>query len=270
MSDINTQRTALVTGASSGIGAAYADRLARRGYDLIITGRDERRLAKVADDIRRDATREVTVLVADLAAPAGLAVVEQRLNTDARISLLVNCAGGAIFSPVIGADAGEVAQLISLNVTSLTQLSIVAATVFAARGEGTIVNVSASPALMLNNAIPNNTFYGATKSYVLNFTQAMQQEVESRGVRVQVVLPGAVAGTSFWSESGTDLSAIPQSAVMPLGEVVDAAMAGLDSGEIVTIPSLPDSSDWDAYENARQALLPNISRATAADRYKGK
>lgn len=149
--------------------------------------------------------------------------------------------------------------------TSLTRLTTAVLPGLTARGRGTVVNVSSALAL---NILPVSAVYSGTKSYVLTFTQALQQELAESPVVVQAVLPGAVR-TEFWDGSGADLGAFPDEWIMSAGDVVDAALAGLDAGEPVTIPSLPQISDWESFEKARQALVPNLSLKIPADRYRG-
>jgi short-subunit dehydrogenase len=150
-------------------------------------------------------------------------------------------------------------------VTSLTRLTTAVLPGLTARGRGTIVNVSSALAL---NILPVSAVYSGTKSYVLTLTQALQQELAESPVTVQAVLPGAVR-TEFWDGSGIELSAFPDEWIMTAEDAVDAALAGLDAGEPVTIPSLPDVGDWEAFEKARQTLVPNLSRSVSADRYRG-
>jgi hypothetical protein len=112
-----------------------------------------------------------------------------------------------------------------------------------------------------------NASYGATKAYVLNFSLTLQEELSHSGVQVQVVLPGATR-TEIWERSGMEAASLPASILMGVDELVDAALVGLDCRELVTIPSLPDIADWEAYTAARLRLGPNLSRDHAADRYK--
>ena len=110
--------------------------------------------------------------------------------------------------------------------------------------------------------------YSGTKAFVVNFTQSLNNEVAAKGVRVQAVLPGATR-TDFWDRAGLPVTNLPSQIVMSVDELVDAALAGLDQGELITIPSLPDANDWERFDAARQALGPNLSRQHAAARYKG-
>ncbi|WP_426178608.1 SDR family NAD(P)-dependent oxidoreductase [Pseudomonas sp. TWRC1-2] len=254
---------ALITGASSGIGATYADRLARQGYDLILVARNQHRLERLATQLNADTQRDIQVVVADLNLPADLARIEQILHDDSRISLLVNNAGIGATAPLLDSDADKMEAMILLNVLALTRLAKAAATNFVAQGRGTLINigsiVAVAPKLL-------NGVYGGTKAFVQAFSESLEHELSDKGVRVQVVLPGATA-TEFWDVAGLPVSNLPETMVMTAQNLVDAALAGLAQGEKVTIPSLPDSLDWDAYETARLALGPNLSHRSPAPRY---
>jgi short-subunit dehydrogenase len=254
---------ALITGASSGIGAVYAERLARRGYDLILVARDRQRLEDLAARVRRDAGVNVDVLPADLTSSADLARVEQRLRDDDRITMLVNNAGVGATAPLVRSDIGEMSRMIALNVEALTRLTYAAVPALVARGAGTIVNIASAVAIAPEFL---NGVYGGTKAFVLAFSQSLEHELAGTGVRVQVVLPGATA-TDFWAYAGTPIEHLPAEIVMSAEDMVDASLAGLDRGEFVTIPALPDVEQWEAYEGARQALIPNLSLAAPAGRY---
>lgn len=254
---------ALITGASSGIGATYAERLARRGHDLILVARDQSRLEALATRLRREAGAGVDVVPADLSQPADLARIERRLREDSSITMLINNAGIAGTGPFASADPDRLEALIRLNVTAVTRLAAAAAPGFAARRTGTIVNLSSVTALMPESF---EAVYLSTKAYVLAFSQALQRELGPSGVRVQAVLPG-VTRTEIWERAGMKVEAIPAEMVMEVGEMVDAALRGLDLAETVTIPSLPDAADWDAFTQARLRLGPNLSRNHPAGRY---
>jgi uncharacterized protein len=262
MNSKTTQGTALITGGSSGIGAVYADRLARRGYDLILAGRDPQRLNALAAKLR-DTGRKVSTIPGDLSNKADVQAIEQRLLTDTSISLFLNNAGQAAVTPLIESDVDKIEQMLEVNVVAFTRLAAASAKAFVQRGRGTIINISSSVALspdMLNGA------YNGSKAYVLNFTQSMQNELAGKGVQIQAVLPGAVA-TELWARGGLPVENLPQEIVMPANAAVDAALAGLDQGELVTILSLPDVENWEAYVAARKALRPNLSRSQPAARY---
>lgn len=263
MNTIANRGTALITGASSGIGAVYAQRLAARGYDLILVARNHERLAALAARLTLETGRHVQTVVADLGNPEGVRIVEDVLRSDDGITLLVNNAGVGATSALVDSDIAKMDAMITLNVTALTHLAHAVLPGMLARGSGTIVNISSIVAVSPETL---NGVYGGTKAYVLALTQSLHHEVGERGVRVQAVLPGATS-TEFWDIAGTPVSHLPQSIVMTSEDMVDAALAGLDQEELVTIPSLPELADWNAYEGARQALMPNLSRQTPAQRY---
>lgn len=259
----NFKGTALVTGASSGIGAIYADRLARRGYDLILVARSRDKLDALARRIADQTGRGVEVVTADLNDKTDLKRVENILRENQSITALVNNAGFGAAAPLLDADVEQMDAMISLNVTALTRLTYAAAPAFVARGGGTIINVSSVVAISPETL---NGVYGGTKAYVLALSQSLHKELAERNVRIQAVLPGATA-TNFWDVFGVPVSNLPNEWVMSADALVDAALAGLDQGELVTIPALPDAADWNAYEAARQKMVPNLSRNTPASRY---
>lgn len=257
------QGTALVTGASSGIGAVYADRLARAGYDLILVARRAEKLRELARAITTRTGRSVETIAADLTDADDLARVEGVLQTDASITVLVNNAGIGATAPLLQSNVADMEHVIALNVKVLTRLAYAAAPAFVARGAGTIINIASIVALapeLLNGV------YGGSKAYVLAFSQSLQHELADKGVRVQVVLPGATA-TDFWDVAGLPVSHLPPEIVMPVDVMVDAALAGLAQGEIVTIPALAELDHWTTFENARKALSPQLSRSVPALRY---
>ncbi|MBV7536288.1 SDR family oxidoreductase [Duganella sp. sic0402] len=256
-------KTALITGASSGIGAIYADRLARRGYDLILVARDAAKLSALAAQLGAATGRKVDTISADLGVTADLRRVEQRLASDASISMLVNNAGLGAVKSLIDSTPEELDTLISVNVTALTRLSRAVAPGLVARGAGAIINISSIAAL--KPELLNGT-YGGSKAFVLALTQSLHHELGGRGVQVQAVLPGAI-GTPFWDRAGHAVENLPQEWVMSPQDLVDAALAGFDQRELVTLPSLPDVQDFVRMEQARLALAPNLSHSKPAARY---
>ena len=256
--------TALITGASSGIGAIYADRLAKRGYDLILVARGRNRLNDLAKRLADNTGRSIEVVAADLTEPKDLARVEEILKADASITMLVNNAGIGAGAPAAHSDIGKMGNMIAINVSALTHLTYAVLPGFLQRNNGTIINISSIVAIWPEIL---NGVYAGTKAYVTAFSQSLRNEVADKDIRVQVVVPGATA-TDFWDTAGVDISNFPAEAVMKADDLVDAALAGLDLGEFVTIPALPHYADWEAYEAARKALIPNISRTMPADRYR--
>lgn len=259
----NSKGKAVITGASSGIGAIAADRLAKRGHDLILVARDRERLAAVATRIKVQTGRSVEVVVADLNERTDLARVEELLRNDTSITALVNNAGVGAPTPLLDASVDKLEAMIHLNVTALVRLSCAVLPGFLERGGGAIINIAS-----VLGIVPEllNGVYGGTKAFVIAFSRSLHKEFGETNIRVQVVLPGATA-TDFWGTAGTPLQQVPAEMVMKANEMVDAALAGFDQGEFITIPSLPDLADWDAYEAARQKLIPKLSLSSPATRY---
>jgi short-subunit dehydrogenase len=255
--------TALITGASSGIGAVYADRLARRGYDLILVARNTERLTTLARRLTDQTGRSVEVVTADLTAASDLARIEQTLRSDASITLLVNNAGLGATQPLLSSDIAKMDTMVALNVNAPMRLAYAAAPAFVARGTGTIINIASVVAIAPEIL---NGVYGGSKAFLLAFSQSLRHELADKGVRVQAVLPGATA-TDFWDKSGTPVEHLPSEIVMSAEDMVDASLVGLDQGEFVTIPALADAGDWERYEAARQAMSGRLSNATPAPRY---
>ena len=264
MSEPNGKGTALITGASSGIGKVYADRMARRGYDLILVARDEQRLNDLSGQLKTQTGIAVDVLKGDLTNKAGLTRIEERLRTDKTVTMLINNAGISVSGPFNGSDLDQQERLIQLNIVAVTRLAGAVVPNFVARGSGIIINIAS--VLAVAPEISGGAYSGS-KAYVLNFTLSLNRELAKAGIRLQAVLPGATR-TEIWERSGMDLENFPSSMIMEVDEMVDAALAGLDRGELVTIPALPEIADWEDFTAARLKLGPNLSRDHAAPRYK--
>ncbi|MHB8885313.1 MAG: SDR family NAD(P)-dependent oxidoreductase [Methylovirgula sp.] len=261
---MNSQKgTVLITGASAGIGATYADRLAHRGHDLILVARDAQRLETLAAKLRTETKVKVEVLPADLTKKSDMLRIEQRLATDRDIDVFVNNAGILGPTQVVGQDPDALETVIQLNIVAATRLATAAATAFASRRRGSIINLASVVALLPERF---GGAYAASKAYLLHFSQSLQQELTGSGVRVQAVMPGATR-TEIWERAGIDVASLDPNILMDVGEMVDAALVGLDQGELVTIPSLPEPADWEALNAARYHLGPNLSRNHAAARY---
>jgi uncharacterized protein len=254
---------ALITGASTGIGAIYADRLARRGYDLVLVARNGVRLEELASRIRATTRRSVEVVVADLNDKADLARVEANLRADTGVTLLVNNAGVGAVTALLDTNVDKMEELIRVNILALTRLTYAAVPGLVARGAGAVINIASGVALAPDWL---NGVYGASKAFVLAFSQSLKTELADKGVKVQVVLPGATA-TEFWSLAGRPVDQLPQQIVMSGEDLVDAALVGFDLGEFATVPSLENVGEWDAFEEARQALRSKLSLAKPASRY---
>ncbi|MBN3823785.1 SDR family oxidoreductase [Burkholderia sp. Ac-20384] len=259
---MTTPSTVLITGASTGIGATYAERFAARGHDLVIVARDQKRLEALATTLRDKHGVSVDVLPADLTDPNELAVVEKRLADDARIDMLINNAGIAQSGSFVEQKSEDIDRLVTLNTTVLTKLASAIAPRLAQAGHGAIVNIGSIVGLAPEFGM---AVYGATKAFVLFLSQGLSLELTPKGVYVQAVLPAATR-TELWERAGIDVDKLP--AVMEVGELVDAALVGFDRRESVTIPPLQDAANWDGLEVARRALLQNVKQSESAARYR--
>ncbi|QDL91643.1 SDR family NAD(P)-dependent oxidoreductase [Paroceanicella profunda] len=258
-----TMGTALVTGASSGIGAIYADRLAQRGYDLLLVARNAERLSGLAARISGDHGVRVETQPADLRTAEGIAGVTRHLMNGGGVTMLVNSAGVAPRGSFLGSELADLSELVDLNVVALHDLTAAAAQTFATRRNGAIINISSAVALMPEHF---NASYVASKAFVLGMTQALAADLSACNVRLQAVLPG-LTRTEIFDRAGISLNAIDPEMLMEAAELVDAALAGFDLGETVTIPSLPDVGLWEEMERARTTLAPHLSLRTAAARF---
>ncbi len=262
MSNPSPKGIALITGASAGIGAIYADRLAKRGYGLILVARNAQRLDAIAERLRAETGVQITALPADLNDKAGLVKVEAVLRDDPSITMLVNNAGVGSVASILQADVGKMEAMINLNITALTRLTYAAAPAFVARGKGAIINISSAVAIAVENL---NGVYSASKSYVLSFGHSLQKDLAEKGVRIQTVLPAATA-TEFWDIAGY----APQKTsdtTMQAEDLVDAALAGFDAGELVTIPALHETGAWTRWEQERREMGAKFRNPKPAPHY---
>lgn len=263
MSNSSARKLAVVTGASSGIGAVYADRLAARGHDVLLIARRGDRLKELAAAIARTHGRKAEILVADLADEGDLARVEADLASRSDIDIFVNNAGLARFAPIAKGPVSDSLSQIALNIVALTRLTHAVLPGLVARDRGTIINIAS---ILGIQTLPFSAVYSATKAYVLAFTRGLQSEVDGTGVTVQAVLPPATA-TEIWDRSGVPVANLEEGTVMTTPELVDAALAGLDLGETITWPSLADETLWPAFDEARAALFAGTQTGKAAPRY---
>ena len=258
---MTTHSSVLITGASSGIGATYAERFARRGHDLVLVARDKARLEALAIHLRQQYPIAVDVLQADLTQPGDLEVVEARLRDDTSIGILINNAGIAQSGGFLEQTAQSLTTIIALNTVALTRLASAIAPRLVQAGEGAIVNIGSVVGLAPEFG---QSVYAATKAFVQLLSQGLSHELSPKGVYVQAVLPAATR-TEIWERAGIDINILPE--VMEVGELVDAALIGFDRRELITIPPLHDAARWDALQGARQALLGDLRMAQAAERY---
>lgn len=254
--------TVLITGASTGIGATYADRFARRGHDLVLVARDKTRLDALAANLRSATGVKVDVLPADLTQTADLAAVEARLREDTTIETLINNAGATLSGPFVNQATDDIGRLVALNTTALVRLASAIAPRLAKAGKGAIVNIGSVVGLAPEFGM---SVYGATKAFALFLSQGLSLELTPQGVYVQAVLPAGTR-TEIWERAGIDVNTLSE--LMDVNELVDAALVGFDRREGVTIPPLHDAARWDALDSARQGLLSELRQAHVAERYK--
>jgi short-subunit dehydrogenase len=254
--------TALITGASSGIGAVYARRLAARGHDLVLVARATDRLNALATELRNAHRVAIEVITADLIDGPQLEPVLQRLRSEPPIDILVNNAGAGLIGDFASADPAEMDKLLRLNVLVPTLLASAVIGGMVERGNGSIVNIASVLALLPEYS---HGIYAATKSYVMTLSQSLAAEVTSKGIYVQAVLPAATR-TEIYERAGGDISKVPD--VMEVEDLVDAALVGFDRKELVTIPPVPDVAAWEAFEQARGVLAAGFSNSKPAARYR--
>lgn len=254
--------TALVTGASSGIGAVYTRRFAARGYDLVLVARATDRMNALAAELRSTHGVAIEVITADLVDGPQLDNVIGRLRSDPPIDILVNNAGAGLIGDFTSADPNEMYKLLRLNVLVPTLLASAVIGGMVERGRGSIINIASVLALLPEHS---QGIYAATKSYVMTLSQSLAAEVAAKGVYVQAVLPAATR-TEIYQRAGGDISKVPN--VMEIEALVDAALIGFDRKELVTIPPVPDVAAWEAFEQTRFALAQGFQNSEPAARYR--
>lgn len=253
---------ALITGASSGIGRSFAEQLAASGHNLVVVARRVERLNALAATLKDAHGADVEVLPADLAAPADVDKVSQRIAKGAPLALVINNAGYAVRGPLATSAPRAFDEMFAVNMLALANLSIAALNRMRADDSGAIINISSGTMFM---QMPGNAAYGASKNFVTGFTRHMQVESAGSNVRVQLLIPGIVA-TEF-HDSMAQRPQFPPAIVMQADDLVRASLNALARGETVCIPSLPDVTDWAAYVAAEQKLAGGVSRDKPAARY---
>jgi short-subunit dehydrogenase len=231
-SSASSKARALVTGASSGIGAAFARRLARDGRGLILVARRLDRLEELATELRERHGHAVTVVAADLTQPSDVRKVEEQVASDAALDLLGNNAGCGSMGRCATLDPDREEEEVRLNVIALQRLTRAALPGMIGRKRGGIINVSSMAGLQ---AGPCNATYSATKAFVNSFTEALHEELRGSGVQMQALCPGFTR-TEFQQQAGVNTSDLPSFAWMSAEAVVDASLAGLGRGDVVLVP----------------------------------
>ncbi|TPK78151.1 SDR family oxidoreductase [Mesorhizobium sp. B2-4-17] len=258
---------AVITGASSGIGKAFTERLASDGYDIVLVARRRDRLESVAREIKAGGASAETI-VADLALSEGLDKVEQRIRAG-DVSLLVNNAGFQTYMPFVDLSIDRAEEEVAVQVTAVMRLSHAALPAMIARGEGAIINVSSllSFSGSLNSPfMPKRSVYAATKAFVTTFSELLAAELQGKGVRVQALCP-AVVRTEFHDIDGKPVLR-PNVPVMEPADVVKASLAGLRRGDTICIPALGERGRLSAVADANRALFDGGRGAELASRYR--
>ncbi|MFC8373701.1 SDR family NAD(P)-dependent oxidoreductase [Streptomyces sp. NPDC057239] len=253
--------TALVTGASSGIGAAYAGRLASHGWDTVLVARRGQRLDDLAQRLREGTGTVVETLVADLSEPGDLARVTRRAAAGDDIGFLLNNAGINGYGPFAGLEPELMTKILDLNVLAVTALTRAAVPGMLERGRGTLVNVASQLAFagaLPPHPLPERAVYGGTKGYVVTFTRTLAAELAGTPLRIQVLCPGLTA-TEFHRSRGDEPvpgrnQSVHEDGGMPVDQVVDASLAALDTGEVVCVPGLEDPAPVDSLAEAELAI----------------
>lgn len=226
---------ALVTGASAGIGLEFARRLAARQVDLVLVARREDALRQLADELRAAHGVAVEVLPADLATADGCAAVEARLDDGAPpVHLLVNNAGFGAYGSFVELDVDRFAEMLEVNVNAVVRLTHAALRRLAPLGMGGVINVASTASFQPN---PYGAVYGASKSFVRTFTEAVHEEVAGTGVRVMALCPGYTT-TEFQEVAGVRGGAMPDAVATGPGPVVERGLRDLARGRAVSVPGL--------------------------------
>ena len=240
---------ALITGASSGIGAAFAERLAADGHDLILVARRRSRLEELADRLKGV---EVDVIAADLAEPDMRRSVEARLADDP-VALLVNNAGFGGYTRFVELDPDVAERQIQLHCVATVRLTRAALPGMIARKSGGVINVSSLLSLSGPMKMPHlhRANYAATKAFITTFTQILSHELEGTGVGVQALLPGIVR-SEFHDALGGTPKGVP---VAEASDVVAASLKALHAGDIISAPAVADADALERVAAAQRALF---------------
>lgn len=253
------RRTALITGATAGIGAAFARRLAADGYDLVLVARDEARLHRWAGELTERTGVRTEVLAADLATAAGTALVADRLRTgEPPVDLLVNNAGISLHQPFVRSTPDEESKLLHVNVVAVMALTLAAINIMINRRHGAVINVSSVAGF---GAVMPGSTYSASKAWVTNFSESVGLSVRPHGVRVMALCPGYTR-TEFHDRAGIDMSGTPQWLWLDADDVVAEALRDLGRGRLVSVPDWRYKVAVFALRHAPAGLLRAVARDT--------
>lgn len=256
---------ALITGASSGIGRAYAERLAADGHDLVLVARRGDRLEALKHRLESEHGVSVQALVADLSSESGMRVVDAAV-ADPRMQIVVDCAALAHYMAFLDLPAEKAEELVKLNVLAPVRLIRAALPSMVERGNGTIISFATQlvfSATADNPQLPGRAVYAASKAFLFTFIRLLALELRDTGVRLQVVCPGIVK-TEFHTRQNIDVSHLSR---LEPEQVVQASMLALDRGEIVCIPTLEDTDALKRHDRAEIDLLMGGMRPELAERY---
>lgn len=259
----NIKGKALITGASSGIGASFADVLAEAGADLIVVARRRDRLQEKAAQLEKAHGVSVEVLAADLSNSADLEKVEQRLEKG-DVGLLVNNAGLGDLGAFVELDRAIHERMLAVNVLALTRLAHAAAQAMVKAGTGTIINVASGMAFQL---LPGAAVYSGTKAFVVQFTQALDLELKDKGLTFQALVPGLTRTELGGAHESGFFDNFPAELVMGPEAVARASLKGLELGELVCFPRLEDLAKWDTASEAIKAIGRDPQHNRVASRY---
>ncbi len=261
---------ALITGASSGIGAAFAERLAQKGYDLTIVARRRDRLETLARRLQEQHQTDVEILVADLSKHDDLLAVEKHITKDQDLEMLVNNAGFGGYKAFVELDPGMAEELINLKILAITRLTRAALPGMLARGRGSIINVSSRLAFsgpLGSSRLPKRATYAGANAYINTFSQLLQSELEGTGVRVQALCPGVVE-TEFHERVGADPRRFPAAIVMKPEDLVAASLKGLELGEVICVPAMEDEHLLSQVQESQRQFFEGTTGGTVAERYR--